>query len=208
MVLELSNILFYAFSSILLFSALMVVIVQNTIYSVLFLVVSFISSAGLLFLLESDFISFLFIIVYVGAIAVLFLFVVMMLDVKTLNSKKNYLKYFPFASIIGIVLLIEISMLILDVFDKNPYLRVGFFDQGSYINWFDKIDSIAENEAVGQVLYTDYVFQFLIAGNILLLSVIGSVVLTVNTRSTSNKKQSDFKQLSRTCKNSLIWSKL
>jgi NADH-quinone oxidoreductase subunit J len=186
----------------------MVVVVQNTVYSVLFLVLSFISAAGLLFLLECDFMSFLFIIVYVGAIAVLFLFVVIMLDVKTVSTRKNYLKYFPFASIIGLVLFVEIIYIIFDTFQSNPYIEDSFFKLNHYINWYDKIDAISENEAVGQVLYTEYVFQFLIAGNILLLSVIGAVVLTLNRRSGYlAKKQMDFRQLSRVSRNVLVSSK-
>jgi NADH-quinone oxidoreductase subunit J len=187
----------------------MAVVVQNTIYSVLFLVVSFISAAGLLFLLECEFISLLFIVIYVGAIAVLFLFVVMMLDIKTINSRKNYLKYFPFASILGLILFIELVYIIFDTFESNPYIYNEFLQSNIYINWFDKVDAISENEAVGQVLYTEYIFQFLIAGNILLLAVIGVVVLTLNMRVdvSFEKKQRDFRQLSRTYKNVLISTK-
>jgi NADH-quinone oxidoreductase subunit J len=205
---RLVDMLFYSFSSLLLLSSFMVVVVQNTVYSVLFLVLSFISAAGLLFLLECDFMSFLFIIVYVGAIAVLFLFVVIMLDVKTVSTRKNYLKYFPFASVIGFVLFVEIIYIIFDTFQSNPYIEDSFFKLNHYINWYDKIDAISENEAVGQVLYTEYVFQFLIAGNILLLSVIGAVVLTLNRRSGYlAKKQMDFRQLSRVSRNVLVSSK-
>merc|ERR1711862_1030488 len=199
MVVNLVDFVFYSFCSILLLSSFMVVVVENTVYSVLFLVLSFISSSGLLFLLECDFISFLFIVVYVGAIAVLFLFV-MMLDVKTIIIKKNYIKYFPFASVIGFVLFVEIVYIIFDMFTSNPYIGCSeSFQFNKYINWYDKVDSILENEAVGQVLYTDYVFQFLIAGNILLLSVIGAVVLTLNMRSevSLEKKQNSYNQVSR-----------
>ena len=207
-VMRLVDILFYSFSSLLLFSSLMVIVVKNTVYSVLFLVLSFISAAGLLFLLECDFMSFLFIIVYVGAIAVLFLFVVMMIDVKTVSVRKNYLKYFPFAIVIGLFLFVEIIYIIFDTFQSNPYIKDNFFRLSSYINWYDKIDAISENEAVGQVLYTEYVFQFLIAGNILLLSVIGAVVLTLNRRSGYlSKKQMDFSQLSRSSRNVLVSAK-
>lgn len=204
-VMRIVDILFYSFSSLLLLSSFMVVVVQNTVYSVLFLVLSFISAAGLLFLLECDFMSFLFIIVYVGAIAVLFLFVVMMIDVKTVSIRKNYLKYFPFASVIGLVLFVEIVYIIFDTFQSNPYIKDNYLQLNSYINWYDKIDAISENEAVGQVLYTEYVFQFLIAGNILLLSVIGAVVLTLNRRSGPlSKKQMDSRQLSRISRNVLV----
>merc|ERR1711862_338747 len=135
MVVNLVDFVFYSFCSILLLSSFMVVVVENTVYSVLFLVLSFISSSGLLFLLECDFISFLFIVVYVGAIAVLFLFVVMMLDVKTIIIKKNYIKYFPFASVIGFVLFVEIVYIIFDMFTSNPYIGCSeSFQFNKYIN--------------------------------------------------------------------------
>jgi len=195
------NFLFYFFSFILILSSLMVIVVQNAVHSVLFLVLSFISSASLLFLLECEFVALLFIMIYVGAIAVLFLFVVMMLDVKTLTVKKDILKYFPFGSFIGIIFLTEIFLVVSDTFKTNPYIGSSLFNY--YTNWLDKVDSLTELESIGQLLYTHYVLQFLIAGNILLLSVIGAVSLTINTSHTA-KKQIIFKQLSRTYKNVLI----
>jgi len=182
----------------------MVVVSKNSIYSVLFLVLSFISASSLLFLLESEFISLLFIIIYVGAIAVLFLFVVMMLDIKILNYSKDTLKYFPVGSFIGLIFLIEMFLGIYTNFKSNPYNESFLFNY--HINWFDKIDSLTEIEAVGQILYTYYVLQFLIAGIILLLAVIGAVVLALNisSQSNKNKKQLVFKQVARTYKNSLF----
>jgi len=100
----------------------MTILSQNSIHSVLFLVLSFVSSSSLLFLLECEYISLIFIIIYVGAIAVLFLFVVMMLDVKTVYSTKDFLKYFPFGSFVGIVFLIEILLSVPSIFEEfNPY---------------------------------------------------------------------------------------
>ena len=99
------NSLFYFFSCILILSSLMIILSQNSIYSVLFLVLSFVSSSSIMFLLECEYISLIFIIIYVGAIAVLFLFVVMMLDIKTVYLVKDSLKYFPFGSFLGIVFL-------------------------------------------------------------------------------------------------------
>jgi len=195
------NFLFYFFSFSLLVSSLMVISVQNAVHSVLFLVLSFISSASLLFLLECEYIALLFIMIYVGAIAVLFLFVVMMLDTKTVNVKKDLLKYFPFGSLIGIIFSLEIFFLIGKNFKSNSYIDSVLFN--FYTNWFDKLDTLTELESIGQVLYTHYVVQFLIAGNILLLSVIGAVSLTIKTTQ-SARKQVIFKQLSRTYKNVLI----
>ena len=201
--LMLTNSLFYLFSNILIISSFMVIFVQNSVYSVLFLVLSFISAASLLFLLECEFIAFMFIIIYVGAIAILFLFVVMMLDIKVINIGKDSLKYFPFGSFVGIVFLIEILILVQESFKLNPYQSYNLFN--FYVNWYDKIDAISEIETVGQVLYTHYVLQFLIAGNILLLATIGVVVLTVNTNITNFKNQIIFKQLARNYKNVLLF---
>ena len=184
----------------------MVITVQNSIYSVLFLVLSFVSASSLLFLLECEFIALMFIVIYVGAIAVLFLFVVMMLDLKTANLGKDTLKYFPFGSFIGVVFLIELVLIISENFKSNPYNRDLLFN--FYTNWYDKIDSLTEIEAIGQILYTHYVLQFLIAGTILLVAAVGAVVLTINTdNSKVNKNQIIFKQLSRNYKNVLITSK-
>ena len=189
------NIIFYFFSNILLFSALMVVVVQNSIYSVLFLVCSFISAASLLFILECEFIALLFIIIYVGAIAVLFLFVVMMLDIKTVNLTKNTIKYFPFGSFISIIFLFEILAIILKNFKSNPYQKE--FLVNFYYNWYEKLDALTEIEAIGQVLYTHYVLQFLVAGYILFLAVVGSIVLTISPPSRKAKSQIIYRQISR-----------
>ena len=102
------NILFYLFSITLVLSSSMVVIVQNTIYSVLFLVLSFLSASSILFLFKCEFISLIFILIYVGAIAILFLFVVMMLDLKDSSLKKDTLKYFPFGLFIGSIFFLKL----------------------------------------------------------------------------------------------------
>jgi NADH-quinone oxidoreductase subunit J len=116
------NSFFYFFSCVLLLSSLMIILSQNSIYSVLFLVLSFVSSANILFLLECEYISLIFIIIYVGAIAVLFLFVVMMLDLKTIHLAKDSLKYFPFGSFLGFVFFIEILTVTPSIFEAtNPY---------------------------------------------------------------------------------------
>jgi len=196
------NILFYLFSAILLLSSLMVIIVQNSIYSVLFLVLSFISSSGILLLLKCEFLALIFLIIYVGAIAVLFLFVVMMLDLKTANLKKDTLKYFPFGVIIGGLLLIEIILGIKETFKINPY--TNSFLMNWYFNWFERVDTFTEIQAIGQVVYTEYVLQFLIAGNVLLLATLAAVVLTLKTEVNIDRKQIIFRQLSRSYKNVLI----
>lgn len=192
---SLNLMLFYFFSIILLFSSFMIIVVKNAIYSILFLVLSFIMATGLLFLLESEFISLIFIVIYVGAIAVLFLFVIMMLNIKVINSTKDLLKYFPIGNFLGFVFFIEILLVIFESFNTNPYKNNFLFN--FYTNWFDKIDCISDIEALGQILYTYYVPQFLIAGIILLIAVIGSVILTLNNKNIKVKKQETFRQISR-----------
>jgi NADH-quinone oxidoreductase subunit J len=126
------NLFFYFFSCVLLTSSLMIILSQNSIYSVLFLVLSFVSSSSILFLLECEYISLIFIIIYVGAIAVLFLFVVMMLDIKTVYLTKDSLKYFPFGSFLGIVFLIEILIAVPSTFESTtPYSTSFLFNYHS-----------------------------------------------------------------------------
>jgi len=174
----------------------MVIFSQNSIYSVLFLVLSFVSSSSLLFLLECEYISLIFIIIYVGAIAVLFLFVVMMLDIKTVYLAKDSLKYFPFGSFLGVIFLIEILIVVPGIFESiNPYNTSFLFNH--YSNWFNKLDYFTEIIAMGHLLYTDYVIQFLLSGNILLLATIGPVALVLVRFTETTKKQITFKQLSR-----------
>ena len=198
------DLLLYMFTGILLLSSVMVISVQNPVYSVLFLILSFVSSICVLLLLECEFFSLMFLIIYVGAIAVLFLFVVMMLDVKYITiSKKDAIKYLPFGIVVLGLVLLESLMLIKDSFTFNSYINIEL--KNFYVNWLDQTDAFNEIEAVGQIMYTQYVVQFLIAGNILLLATIAAVVLTVNTdNKTQLTKQIIFKQLSRTNKNSII----
>ena len=198
------NLFFYFFSFILLTSSLLTVSSQNSIHSVLFLVLSFVSSASLLFLLECEYVSLIFIIIYVGAIAVLFLFVVMMLDVKTVYSTKDFLKYFPFGSFIGTIFLIEIFLVVPSIFEEfNPYHASFLFN--FYVDWLNKLDYFSEIMAVGHILYTDYLVQFLLSGNILLLATLGPVVLVLTKPAKTSKFQVTFKQLSRTY-NSVLYS--
>lgn len=197
------SLLFYLFVNVLLLSSLMVIIVQNSIYSVLFLVLSFVSAAAILFLLECEYIALLFIVIYVGAIAVLFLFVVMMLNLKADTMSKDSLKYFPVGSFVGIVFLFEILVIVFNNFKNNPYPNSFLFN--FYQNWYEKIDSLTEVEVIGQILYTHYVLQFLIVGLILFLAVIGAIILTFDFSHQNEKSQITFKQLSRTYSSVLFY---
>jgi NADH-quinone oxidoreductase subunit J len=185
--------LFYSFSGILVFSAATVVVAQHAVFALLFLILSFLCSTFLIFLLECEFLALIFLIVYVGAIAVLFLFAVMMLNTKLQDLSRNLLKYLPAGLVFGLSFFIPVFYQISNSF-KSFVLKNS---QTIYnIGWFDLVDSISEMESYGQILYSYFILQFLIVGLILLLVLIGIVYLinTFNAKQTTN--QSTFKQLS------------
>ena len=162
------NILFCVFTGLAILSATMVISIKNPVHSVLFLILSFISSAGLLFLLEIEFISLIFIVVYVGAIAVLFLFVVMMLDIKITDSNKFFFKYFPIGSFLGLTFFVEVLLVLTENLESNPYCDDNFF----HVFWVSHLDFVTNINAVGQILYTYFFLYFLIAGIILLVAML------------------------------------
>lgn len=190
-----SNTLFLLFSSFLVFSALMVVFSKHPVFSLLFLVGCFLFSSVLLFLLECEFLALLFIVIYVGAIAILFLFAIMMLESKAVDLSKNIIKCLPVGFLFIIFLLIPLLNEITSQF--NGILLEKSFYVNNYQNWYDLIDSITDVEVYGHVLYSYFVLHFLIAGLILLLVLIGVVYLTNTYNSTEILEQSIFKQLSR-----------
>lgn len=192
------NILVYTFLLLLLFTSFMVIYAQHPVFSLLFLISSFLLSSFLLFILECEFLALLFVIIYVGAIAILFLFSIMMLETKLNNLSKSTMKYLPIAFIFGFLFLIPLSYEFLTFFNSNLFLDQSFY-QNTYVNWYDLIDSVTDIQVYGQVLYSYYVLQFLIAGLILLLVLLGIVYLTSNSKPDFNT-QSSFKQLSRKSK--------
>lgn len=166
---------FYLFASVVLMSAIMVITARNPVHSVLFLILAFFNASGLFVLLGAEFIAMILVIVYVGAVAVLFLFVVMMLDMDFKNLRKGAMQYVPMGIVIGGVLLAEL----ITIFsawkfapDADQNLAVPFKEEGGLTN----------TEALGQVLYTDYVFAFQVSGLILLVAMIGAIVLTLRHR--------------------------
>jgi len=183
-------------------NSIMVISSQNSIHSVLFLVLNFVVAAGILLLLEREFMALIFLIIYVGAISVLFIFVVMMLDIKITGDRKDFIKYFPIGSLISILFLFEMVYVIFGCFKENPY-KTSFYDS-FYTNWFTNLDTLNDIESLGQIIYTHFVIQFLVAGLILLLSVIAAVALTKNIRVNQPKKQSLFKQISRNYKSVVL----
>lgn len=193
-----SNILFYLFSLSLIICAFMVIIAQHPVFSLLFLVGSFLFSACLLFILECEFLALIFIVIYVGAIAVLFLFAIMMLESKFTNLSKNSIKYLPVSFLFGLILLSPLLREISVNFEKNFYPNSIYLNK--YQNWFDLIDSTTDIESYGQILYSYFVLQFLISGLIILLVLIAVVYLTNSFKVKQTTDQSIFKQLSRNSK--------
>jgi NADH-quinone oxidoreductase subunit J len=183
--------------ALLLVSASMVIISKNPLHSVLLLVTSFLSSSILLFLFENEFLALFFLIIYLGAIAILFLFVVMMLDIKYRDLQTSRL-YLPVGTFVGLTLLLEIYGAFEKVFSKDT--NVSGLEHNLYLNWYDSLDAISDVYVFGQIFYTHYVLQILMAGLILYLAVIGVAFLTVKSafvRGQRRDQQSLFRQLSR-----------
>lgn len=201
----LSTISLYMLSPVLVVCSCQVILATNTVYSALFLILSFVCSSIILLILESEFFALLFIIVYVGAVAVLLLFIIMMLDNKVLNFNNN-VKYFPFTFFICVILFFEIFLIIYEspIFTSNPYCIENSFELSvEYSNfyqhwWYKKIDSLTEASVIGQILYNYYTMEFLLAGLILFLAVLGSVVITLELIRGRSLNQDGNKQVSGT----------
>jgi len=166
---------FYVFAFVVMASAAMVVVSRNPVYSVLFLILAFFNAAALFVLIGAEFIAMILIIVYVGAVAVLFLFVVMMLDINLTELREGFLKYLPIGALIGLVLLAEI-LLGLGVIGSTPTSLGALAKAGP------QVLAIDNTRAIGRVLYTQYFYLFQVAGLVLLVAMIGAIVLTLRTR--------------------------
>ena len=178
---------FYLFATVSVASAFMVVAARNPVYSVLFLILTFFNSAGLFVLLGAEFLALLLVVVYVGAVAVLFLFVVMMLDIDFAELNEGFLQYMPIGATIGLILLLELIL----VFGASATsLEAQVLPTATP-------EGMTNAEALGQVLYTDYIYYFQAAGAILLVAMIGAIVLTL-VDSTSTRRQSIAAQNART----------
>jgi len=194
--------LFYIFSSIAVVSGIMVISSRNPMHSVLFLVLVFCNAAGLLILLETEFLAMLFLVVYVGAIAVLFLFVVMMLNIRITELNESILRYLPVGGVILLIFLFEILSVING--DLVPFFSSNMFQfeadnvilstNLNTIFWSNQIDPTSNIEALGNVLYTYYVYSFIIASLILLVAMIGAILLTMRKR-VNVRKQEIFDQV-------------
>ena len=187
---------FYIFSFVMLLSSLMVISTKNPVHSVLFLILAFLNAAGIFVILHAEFLAMILIIVYVGAVAVLFLFVVMMLDIKTTIEKSNILQYLPIGLFIGFVFIAELVIVLINT-------KLELSNMQILSNPLNKFTELSNTKAIGSVLYTDYILHFQLAGVILLVAMIGSIVLTLRER-TGVKRQSVVEQLSRSSKIDLV----
>jgi NADH-quinone oxidoreductase subunit J len=165
-------IFFYLFAGITVASAVMVVTAKNPVHSVLFLILAFVNAAGLFVLLGAEFLAMILIVVYVGAVAVLFLFVVMMLDVDFAELRQGFLSYLPVGALVGAVLLAEL-LVVVGAWAIGPEVAQAITAP------IPPASAINNTQALGLVLYTRYVYFFQAAGVILLVSMIGAIVMTL-----------------------------
>ncbi len=179
---------FYLFAAICVASAFMVIAARNPVHSVLFLILAFVNAAGLFLLMGAEFLAMIVVVVYVGAVAVLFLFVVMMLDVDFVELRQGFLQYLPVGALVGIIVLVEL-LLVIGAWVISPDIvaapRVP-------------IDpSVTNTEAIGMVLYTKYFYFFQASGLVLLVAMIGAIVLTLRHKP-GVKRQDPARQSART----------
>ncbi|MEM7397782.1 MAG: NADH-quinone oxidoreductase subunit J [Pseudomonadota bacterium] len=164
---------FYLFATVLIASSVMVVSAKNPVHAVLYLILAFFNAAGLFVLLGAEFLAMILIVVYVGAVMVLFLFVVMMIDVNFAELRAGVLKYLPVGLIVGFILLFEL-IFVVGAWVTAPQLANDAPTP--------PLAEVSNTRALGDILYTDYVYLFLAAGLILLVAMIGAIVLTLYHR--------------------------
>jgi len=181
---------FYLFASVTLASAVMVIASRNPVHSVLFLILAFVNAAGLFVLMGAEFLAMILVIVYVGAVAVLFLFVVMMLDVDFVELRQGFLNYLPVGGLVGLILLVELV------------LAVGAWSVAPGVSKvlaapIPPLEGTSNTAALGLVLYTRYVYFFETAGLVLLVAMIGAIVLTLRHKP-KVRRQEIGEQVART----------
>jgi NADH-quinone oxidoreductase subunit J len=180
-------IMFYVFAALAVASGVLVVSSRNPVHSVLFLIAAFFNAAGLFVLIGAEFLAMILVIVYVGAVAVLFLFVVMMLDIDFAQLRSGFVRYFPIGALVGFILLAEL-VLVIGSWVVAPGVPSPAAAGGV---------PLTNTRALGDILYTRYLFAFQAAGLILLVAMIGAIVLTLRRRA-DVRRQSISAQLART----------
>lgn len=184
---SLAALFFYLFAGVAVASAFMVIASRNPVHSVLFLILTFVNASGLFILIGAEYLAMLLVVVYVGAVAVLFLFVVMMLDVDFVELRQGFLQYLPVGVLVGLVFLAELVLV----------LGTWTFGEGVTGAVASAPSDVSNAVQIGRVLYTDYVFFFQAAGLILLVAMIGAIVLTLRHKE-NVKRQSIPVQNART----------
>ncbi|RAI00675.1 NADH-quinone oxidoreductase subunit J [Acuticoccus sediminis] len=190
-----ASLFFYLFAVVMVASALMVISSRNPVHSVLFLILAFLNGAGIFMMTGAEFLALILIVVYVGAVLVLFLFVVMMLDVDFAELRQGVMQYLPVGALVGVVLLVEL-ILVLGAYTLAPTVA----DQ--VVVPIPPPTEISNTEALGLVLYTRYAFYFQVCGLILLVAMIGAIVLTLRHREIA-KRQNIGAQVQRTREESI-----
>nr|QYC61846.1 NADH dehydrogenase subunit 6 [Actinocyclus sp. mgcode 4] len=200
------NLIFLILTIFLITSSILSISSRNIIHSIFYLILSFLSAVFIFFLLDCEFIAFVFLLIYVGAIAILFLFSVMLLNIKIVNSIKNLVWFYPIGSFFGLILFLElyVNFILKFSFKSDSSIFNGnnsfFFDSSEfYYNWFETIESCFNVEIFGLVLYSYFFIHLLIVGFILLLAILGTVVLTFDktTLKQQERNQFLFKQIVR-----------
>jgi NADH-quinone oxidoreductase subunit J len=179
---------FYLFAGVCVASAFMVIAARNPVHSVLFLILAFVNAAGLFVLMGAEFLAMILIVVYVGAVAVLFLFVVMMLDVDFAQLRAGFLQYLPIGALVGGGFLVEL-LLVAAAWIINPATSNAVTARIP--------TAVSNTEALGLVLYTRYIYYFEAAGMVLLVSMIGAIVLTLRHKP-NVRRQNTIEQMART----------
>ena len=183
--------MFYLFAVIAVASGVMVVVARNPVHSVLFLILAFFNSAGLFVLMGAEFLAMILVIVYVGAVAVLFLFVVMMLDIDFTQLRSGFMRYLPIGALIGFILLAELLLVF------GTWVIAPGVAELKNAPLPANVGALTNTRALGELLYTRYIFAFQAAGVILLVAMIGAIVLTLRAR-VGVRRQSVASQLART----------
>jgi NADH-quinone oxidoreductase subunit J len=168
------QLVFYLLSAVAIAAGVMVISARNPVHSVLFLILAFFNAAGLFVLIGAEFLAMVLVVVYVGAVAVLFLFVVMMLDINFVRLREGFLQYLPVGALIGLILLVELVMVV-SSWALSPEDVARAAEQPTP-------EGISNVEALGNLFYTDYFYLFQAAGLILLVAIIGAITLTLRRR--------------------------
>ena len=176
---------FYLFAIMTVASGAMVITARNPVHSVLFLILAFFNSAALFLLMGAEFVAFILIIVYVGAVAVLFLFVVMMLDIDFARLREGFLNYLPVGALVGLILLVEL-LLVLGAWAILPESELRVAAPAP-----EAASGLTNTEALGNLIYTEYVYAFQVAGLVLLVAMIGAIVLTLRSRPVRRQRIAD-----------------